>query len=267
MAKPWNEHRDIITKLYIQEGRTLEDVRVIMMTEHNFKASIRSYRQHFDIWDIRKYNCEKRQQRRRQIRNRVILPAPLCSTTALSSPSETFDLGSSPVSGCASLRASEPAIRQPPWYTPSPCFGTHQLPVPQSSSLTKARIKVEDEGVGTSCKDMYPSAAQRPPPERATIVRTPHLPQVLKSLSVDKRNTPSRRDLHYAYANSAHLPVQQATPPQPPPCSMPPRSHCLHDYCQPLPSYMPGFSCRGEVPSGLRAPNMPVVRGMEIIGP
>lgn len=39
MAKPWNEHRATITKLYIQEGRTLEDVRGIMKTEHNFEAS------------------------------------------------------------------------------------------------------------------------------------------------------------------------------------------------------------------------------------
>lgn len=39
MAKPWNEHRATITKLYIQEGRTLEDVRGIMKTEYNFEAS------------------------------------------------------------------------------------------------------------------------------------------------------------------------------------------------------------------------------------
>lgn len=39
MAKPWNQHRETITKLYIQEGRTLEDVRGIMKTEYNFQAS------------------------------------------------------------------------------------------------------------------------------------------------------------------------------------------------------------------------------------
>ncbi|KAJ4307361.1 hypothetical protein N0V84_012788, partial [Fusarium piperis] len=96
MAKPWHEHRETITKLYIQEGRTLEDVRSIMKAEHNFEASIRSYRQHFDIWDIGKYNCKKRQQRRRQSLNRTILPspAPLRSPPALSSSSS--DPGSSP---------------------------------------------------------------------------------------------------------------------------------------------------------------------------
>ncbi|KAL6352341.1 hypothetical protein LRP88_00067 [Fusarium phalaenopsidis] len=87
MAKPWNEHRATITKLYIQEGRTLEDVRGIMKTEYNFEASIRSYRQHFDIWGIGKYNCKKSQQRRLQSL-KVTPPAPLRSP-ALSSSSDT----------------------------------------------------------------------------------------------------------------------------------------------------------------------------------
>jgi hypothetical protein len=38
MAKPWNEHRATIIKLYIQEGKTLEDVQGIMKTEYDFKA-------------------------------------------------------------------------------------------------------------------------------------------------------------------------------------------------------------------------------------
>ncbi|KAH6956839.1 Clr5 domain-containing protein [Fusarium avenaceum] len=75
MAKPWSEHRGTITKLYIHEGRTLEDVRNIMKVQHNFEASIRSYRQHFDKWEIGKYNCKKRERRRRQsLTNNMLSP-------------------------------------------------------------------------------------------------------------------------------------------------------------------------------------------------
>ncbi|KAJ3454327.1 hypothetical protein MRS44_018221 [Fusarium solani] len=262
MAKPWNEHRATITNLYIQEGRTLEEVRGIMKTKYSFEAS---------TWGIGKYNKKKCHQRRQQSL-RATPPPPSLSLPARRSTSETSDPGSWQGSSCASL-LSVGQLPFPPSQAPqhvrSRYFDAHQFPVPQSPSLPETRIKIEGKGVGTSCKDvfMYPSAARHPPQSVLQSCVPPHLPQVLKRLPVDKRNAPSRRDLRYAYADSAHLPVQQATPPQPPPCSMPPRSHCLHDYCPPLPSYMPGFSCRGKVQSGLRAPNMPVVRGMEIIGP
>jgi hypothetical protein len=114
MVKPWKEFRQEITRLYIQEGRTLAEVRAVMRERHGFQAScvflfflsflvgffssfavfhlvdfhptaertkaerierltnisrensIRSYRQHFEQWDLQKYNCRKRQQRRQQ---------------------------------------------------------------------------------------------------------------------------------------------------------------------------------------------------------
>ncbi|KAI5464717.1 Clr5 domain-containing protein [Mariannaea sp. PMI_226] len=75
MAKPWNEHRSTITRLYIQDGRKLEDVRTIMKTKYGFDASTRSYRQHFDHWNVTKYNCKKR-QRRRQASSGAALPSP-----------------------------------------------------------------------------------------------------------------------------------------------------------------------------------------------
>ncbi|VUC38001.1 unnamed protein product [Clonostachys rosea] len=65
MTKPWAKNRKEITRLYIREGRTLQEVKAIMKTMHGFDASIRSYRQWFDKWDVTKYNCKKRQQRRR----------------------------------------------------------------------------------------------------------------------------------------------------------------------------------------------------------
>ncbi|KAH7157734.1 Clr5 domain-containing protein [Dactylonectria estremocensis] len=78
MAKPWDEHRQVIVRLYIKEGRTLHDVRTIMKAKHGFEASVRSYRQHFDQWRVGKYNCKKRQQRRRESTHstRKLLPSP-----------------------------------------------------------------------------------------------------------------------------------------------------------------------------------------------
>jgi hypothetical protein len=119
MAKPWNEHRGTITKLYIQEGRTLEDTRNIMKDQYNFQASIRSYRQHFDIWQIGKYNCKKRDRRRRQ---------SLSKTLPLSPPHSPLDVPggrecSSPASSSSSMsrRSSDqkplPILKQPQAYT------------------------------------------------------------------------------------------------------------------------------------------------------
>ncbi|KAL0941796.1 uncharacterized protein CTRU02_204559 [Colletotrichum truncatum] len=66
MTKAWKEHRDVITNLYINENRTLDDVRDIMQKNYNFRASTRSYRQQFDKWSLSKYNCKKRNNRRQQ---------------------------------------------------------------------------------------------------------------------------------------------------------------------------------------------------------
>jgi hypothetical protein len=63
MTKPWKDHKANILRLYIEEGRTLADVRVIMERDYGFEASVRSYRQHFDDWKVGKYNCRRRQSR------------------------------------------------------------------------------------------------------------------------------------------------------------------------------------------------------------
>ncbi|CAJ0547916.1 Ff.00g046700.m01.CDS01 [Fusarium sp. VM40] len=115
MAKPWSEHRGTITKLYIHEGRTLEDVRNIMKVQHNFEASIRSYRQHFDKWEIGKYNCKKRERRRRQsLTNTMISPPHSPPDMAI----KREEMGS-PASSSSSMsrRSSEqkplPILKQP----------------------------------------------------------------------------------------------------------------------------------------------------------
>ncbi|KAI6784522.1 uncharacterized protein J7T54_006567 [Emericellopsis cladophorae] len=66
MVKQWNHFRNDITHLYIQERRTLKEVQDIMSQKHGFNASIRSYRQRFDQWDLQKYKCKKRTARRQQ---------------------------------------------------------------------------------------------------------------------------------------------------------------------------------------------------------
>ncbi|KAF5242388.1 hypothetical protein FAUST_3399 [Fusarium austroamericanum] len=119
MAKPWNEHRGTITKLYIQEGRTLEDTRNIMKDQYNFEASIRSYRQHFDIWEIGKYNCKKRDRRRRQSFAKTLPLSPPHSPSDVPGEGER----SSPTSTSSSMsrRSSEqkplPVLKQPQAYT------------------------------------------------------------------------------------------------------------------------------------------------------
>ncbi|KAK2058966.1 hypothetical protein LY76DRAFT_39183 [Colletotrichum caudatum] len=64
MTKAWGEKRVEITRLYINENKTLNEVKAIMEQYHDFKASTRSYRQQFDKWGLAKYNCRKRTVRR-----------------------------------------------------------------------------------------------------------------------------------------------------------------------------------------------------------
>ncbi|KAF5021682.1 hypothetical protein F66182_6270 [Fusarium sp. NRRL 66182] len=115
MAKPWDEYREAIIKLYIQEGRTLEDVRNIMKMRYNFEASIRSYRQHFDKWKVTKYNCKKRQRRRQPLDKNAPLSPP-------HSPSDpVVKTEESTLSASSSRRSSEqkplPALDQPLRYS------------------------------------------------------------------------------------------------------------------------------------------------------
>ncbi|RGP66215.1 hypothetical protein FLONG3_8944 [Fusarium longipes] len=118
MAKPWNEHRGTITKLYIQEGRTLEDTRNIMKNRYNFQASIRSYRQHFDMWQIGKYNCKKRDRRRQSLTKTLPISPPHSPTAMLGSGERN-----SPASSSSSMsrRSSDqkplPILKQPQAYT------------------------------------------------------------------------------------------------------------------------------------------------------
>ncbi|KAG4434526.1 hypothetical protein IFR05_009995 [Cadophora sp. M221] len=48
MPKNWSDHEAEIRRLYMDEGRTLKDVRDIMSAKFDFNASIRAYRMRFD---------------------------------------------------------------------------------------------------------------------------------------------------------------------------------------------------------------------------
>ncbi|KAH6982135.1 Clr5 domain-containing protein [Ilyonectria sp. MPI-CAGE-AT-0026] len=129
MAKPWNDHRHTIVRLYINEGKTLQEVRAIMKSQYKFEASVRSYRQHFDQWRVGKYNCKKRMLRRRQSQaNRPLLPSPPRTPVEYvygSSPTES-------ISECATIGASSPesiaSTRRSSQHTPE------QRPLPNPST-------------------------------------------------------------------------------------------------------------------------------------
>ncbi|CVK98860.1 uncharacterized protein FMAN_08398 [Fusarium mangiferae] len=47
---PWNKNRELITKLYVQENKRIEEIQEIMETVHNFEASKRKYQRQLDKW-------------------------------------------------------------------------------------------------------------------------------------------------------------------------------------------------------------------------
>ncbi|KAK7413888.1 hypothetical protein QQX98_007229 [Neonectria punicea] len=112
-VKPWEEHRVAIIRLYIHQAKTLEDVRAIMKARHGFEASTRSYRHHFDLWKVGKYNCKRRRQERRQRTTRMLLPslphapdeAPVSVPGGFSASGASSSPPSSPSPGSVSTRS------------------------------------------------------------------------------------------------------------------------------------------------------------------
>ncbi|KAF5232125.1 hypothetical protein FANTH_13122 [Fusarium anthophilum] len=46
----WNKHRGLITRLYVQENKRLDEIKEFMETGNNFHASTRKYQQQLDKW-------------------------------------------------------------------------------------------------------------------------------------------------------------------------------------------------------------------------
>ncbi|KAG9238036.1 Clr5 domain-containing protein [Amylocarpus encephaloides] len=55
MPKPWSLHKAEISRLYIQEGKTLNEVRETLSRCHGFQASVRAYRMRINEWALQKY--------------------------------------------------------------------------------------------------------------------------------------------------------------------------------------------------------------------
>ncbi|KAF4629496.1 hypothetical protein G7Y89_g8652 [Cudoniella acicularis] len=60
MPKDWATHKAEVERLYIEEGRTLNEVRNILRRRHGFDASTRAYRMRFETWEIRKNKRKER---------------------------------------------------------------------------------------------------------------------------------------------------------------------------------------------------------------
>ncbi|KAH7348792.1 ankyrin repeat-containing domain protein [Rhexocercosporidium sp. MPI-PUGE-AT-0058] len=54
MAKDWDRYKTEINALYINNGKSLDDVRRILKGRHNFDASVRAYRMKLEYWGIKK---------------------------------------------------------------------------------------------------------------------------------------------------------------------------------------------------------------------
>ncbi|KAI8633005.1 hypothetical protein F5Y19DRAFT_285198 [Xylariaceae sp. FL1651] len=53
-SRRWDYHKDTICRLYIDEGRPIEEVVSTMKHEYRFDANVRQYKYHFKKWDISK---------------------------------------------------------------------------------------------------------------------------------------------------------------------------------------------------------------------
>ncbi|KAI1861570.1 hypothetical protein JX265_009537 [Neoarthrinium moseri] len=59
----WQEYKDRIAFLYLEEDRPLNEVMEIMLTNHGFKASVRMYKFRFQQWGFRKYLSKEESKR------------------------------------------------------------------------------------------------------------------------------------------------------------------------------------------------------------
>jgi hypothetical protein len=237
MAKPWNEHRGTITKLYIQEGRTLEDTRNIMRIQYNFEASIRSYRQHFDIWQIGKYNCKKRDKRRRQSLSKNLPPSPPHSPSDVPYHGEEGSSPASSSSSSMSRRSSDqrplPVLKQPQMYTAY--FYDY------ARSQDDPQIKVENNG-------------REPVWENIDV-------GAFRNSQVADGVLPSGVPIQ-PYPESTGWPVRGARSSY---LASPPQAYCRAPFQDAVPRYVPEpttlYSRGGEIRSVLRAPDLSVGKG------
>ncbi|KAF4972015.1 hypothetical protein FZEAL_9692 [Fusarium zealandicum] len=245
MAKPWDKYRRTIIKLYINDGRTLEDVRGIMKTQYSFEASIRSYRQHFDLWGIGKYNCKKRQARRQSL-NGGILPSPPHS------PPVASETASPPPSSCG----SQPSPEQRPLSGHAPRISYYDGHV-HGAELARDEPRIKTEGHGWEDMDLFrnPHVAHSMLPSCVSLSLSSSLWDS-SGLTRTRRNVP-----YHSYAGPVGWPIHRETPSSI--LSSPPLEYCRASYQDSIPRYMPepiAFSRPGEPRPGLHSPGLPGMR-------
>ncbi|KAH6720948.1 Clr5 domain-containing protein [Leptodontidium sp. MPI-SDFR-AT-0119] len=89
MPKNWDFYKDEIENLYIKQGYTLGKVRDVMVREHNFTASTRSYKMKLDEWKMWKYRSKTGDQSH-QSDFSSIMPEPVQSSSSTPSPRKYF---------------------------------------------------------------------------------------------------------------------------------------------------------------------------------
>ncbi|KAF8248486.1 hypothetical protein K440DRAFT_493231, partial [Wilcoxina mikolae CBS 423.85] len=53
-SEVWEIHKETIRKLYLTEGRKLQDVSLIMDRDYNFKATQQQYKKKLKVWKFEK---------------------------------------------------------------------------------------------------------------------------------------------------------------------------------------------------------------------
>jgi hypothetical protein len=82
-SEAWDTHRATIKRLYLDEGKTLPQVMVVMLTDHNFKASVKMYKRRLTSWKLDNKHL-KRNQVKQIARTKVVRETAGKSTAFLS---------------------------------------------------------------------------------------------------------------------------------------------------------------------------------------
>lgn len=142
-----------------RERETRENREGLPTSPSRERNSIRSYRQHFERWDLQKYNCKKRQQRRQQQRygtgdrGSSMLPSPP-RTPLLPSSRHQADDTRGPLVVTATAGHHLPHAPSPHYFfdePTSPLDGFERTPTSQQfdpARFAQRRLSAEGEGYG-----------------------------------------------------------------------------------------------------------------------
>lgn len=99
MPKDWKYHKAEVERLYIKEGKPLEQIRDILREEHGFNASMRAYRMRIDNWGLDQNKSSKGSQTSRRLSPSASASTGITSQSNSATPLEELgprgDLGTS----------------------------------------------------------------------------------------------------------------------------------------------------------------------------